>query len=537
MRVIATFLILYLMGLGILHAYRILFENNVDKRYHLYLLLFIPLLFYLYTIATYLNVDTFRQHVEPTMVIQAQLIAAGQGIYTELNAADRFSLQYGPTTYIITAFFVNFFDNPILGSKIYGIVMSLFGLAILFYTIRRKFTFQIAFMGIVYCVLAYLLLAEISFRNQADSLLLFSVIIAIAGLFYKQKYVSIFLLSFGIALAVNAKAHAVLYFMPIVYLYFYYHGKKNIYGIVILTALFTGSIFLLPQFDLYNYLIWLSAATKHGFSIALFGKNIAISLLFVFPAILLYKIGRSATNDAAVGVTKSIEAKAFKILILSMVLVSTVASKNGAGIHHILPFTPIIVVFIAFFLSDLDKEKLKSIIRTREKSVIVFILILAWLFAMGADIVKEQKQYFKFIQNEKGSGVFKEISSLKEKYGNYVMLMGYSNAASYKPTYYRPMIFSPMQGNVLDPVALMDMELSGMEIPESTIQKFVSQVFDIVLIPKGGKPFSMKNSYYPNRPLFGDAIPKVFLANYILLEQSLYFEVWASKRIQSQLIE
>ena len=111
MRVIASFLILYLIGLGILHAYRILFDDNSKKSFSLYLLLLIPVLLYLYTMTAYLGVDTFRQHVEPTMVIQAQLIAAGQPIYTALDAADRFSLQYGPTTYIFTALFLNFFDE------------------------------------------------------------------------------------------------------------------------------------------------------------------------------------------------------------------------------------------------------------------------------------------------------------------------------------------------------------------------------------------------------------------------------------------
>ncbi len=468
------------------------------------------------------------------MVIQAQLIAAGQPIYTALDAADRFSLQYGPTTYIITALFVNLFNDPILSSKIYGIFMSLLGLAILFYTIKRKFSFQIAFVGIVFSTLAYLMLAEISFRNQADSLLLFSVSLAIAGLFCQQKTISIILVSLGIALAVNAKAHTALYFLPVIYLYFYYNGKNNFIAVIVLTPLLAGSIFLLPQFNIQNYLVWLTAATRHGFSLGLFGKNFAISLLFVFPAILLYKITRTTTGNT-IKLIPNIETKAFYVLLLSMLLMSAVASKNGAGIHHILPFTPVIVLFIAFFLSGLSKEKLSTIIQTKQKAIFIFLLILAWLFAIGADIVKEQKQYFKFINLQKNSYVYEDIIQLKKRYKAYVMYMGYSNKESYKSTYYRPLIFSAKQGNVLDPVALMDMEISHMEIPAATVQKISSQIYDIILIPKGGKPFAMTNGYYPFRSLFGKKIPKAFIANYKLAEQSRYFEIWASKKVFNEI--
>ena len=534
MRVIASFLILYLMGLGIVHAYKVLFDDKARKHTSHYLLLLIPVLLYLYAMAAYLGVDTFRQHVEPSMVIHAQLIAAGQQIYTALDAADRFSLQYGPTTYIFTAFFLKFFDDPILASKVYGIFMSLLGLAILFFTIKKNFSTRIAYMGLVFSTLTYLMLAEISFRNQADSLLLFSVILSIAGLFSKQTIISAFLVSLGIALAVDAKAHTVLYFLPVLYLYYYHHGRNNFFAIIILTPLLAGSVFLLPQFDLINYLIWLTAAAKHGFGLSLFAKNIAISLLFSFPAILLYKINCQAAGNTN-NTTTSIQTKAFYVLLLSMLLMSAVASKNGAGIHHILPFTPVIALFIAFFLSDLTKEKLNNIIQTKQKAIIVFLLILAWLFAIGADIVKEQKQYFKFINLQKKSFVYNDIIQLKQKYKHYVMYMGYSAKESYKQTYYRPLIFSAQQGNALDPVALMDMEISHIDIPPATVQKIASQVYDIILIPKGGKPFAMTNGYAPHRPLFGKKIPKTFIANYKFAEQSRYFEVWASNRVFSEI--
>lgn len=535
MRVLASFLILYLMGLAIIHAYRILFVKNASTNPLLYLLLCLPLLLYVYSMVSYLNVDTFRQHVEPTIVIQAQLFAAGQEIYTTLNAADRFSLQYGPTTYILTSAFLSFFDNPILASKVYGIALSLFSLGILFFTIHRKFSAPIAFMAIVYSLITYLLLAEIPFRNQADSLLLFSVITALSGIFSKQKNIATLLIALGITLAANSKAHAVVYFIPIIYLHFHYHGKNSFIGTIILTAILSSSIFLLPQFNLTNYIFWLTSAAKHGFNINIFGKNIAISLLFIFPAILLYRLNHaSLKNIFSYKKNNNIESTAFTLLIGSMFVISAIASKNGAGIHHILPFAPIIAIFIAYFINDLSTKKIQAATKTKERTLIIFILILAWVFAIGADIVKEQKRYFIFISQQKNSTVLKDIINLKKKYQKYVMYMGYSDKKSYPLSYYRPIIFSAKQGNLLDPVALMDMETSGMLIPNATNDKLASQVYDIILIPKGGKPFSMKNEYRPN-PLFGSEIPAIFVKNYTHIETSDFYEVWASNKLKPQL--
>jgi hypothetical protein len=114
---------------------------------------------------------------------------------------------------------------------------------------------------------------------------------------------------------------------------------------------------------------------------------------------------------------------------------------------------------------------------------------------------------------------------------NLQITMGYSDFEGYSHTYFRPLLWPILKNNLLDPVALMELQNSGSSLPNATIAKFANQEFDIVIVPKQGEPFSMENWYAPHSPLFGNLLPEVFAANYHIFKKYHYFNLWQANRL------
>ena len=110
--------------------------------------------------------------------------------------------------------------------------------------------------------------------------------------------------------------------------------------------------------------------------------------------------------------------------------------------------------------------------------------------------------------------------------------MGYSR--SYPLTFYRPTLVFAGNPLILDAPALEDMQLSGLAIPQATIDYIKSCQAQIWLIPKGEEPFVMPNIYadariFPERNLFEDDFRQAFLQEYKRVGSSEYYDLWACR--------
>ena len=116
--------------------------------------------------------------------------------------------------------------------------------------------------------------------------------------------------------------------------------------------------------------------------------------------------------------------------------------------------------------------------------------------------------------------------------------MGYGDLKSYtdpdyRVTYFRPALVFAGNPLTIDPVALDDAELSGIQIPDSTLQYLGACKTRIWLVPKGAPPFVLLNIYslmndaaLPKEPLFSAAFRNIFLQRYQKQGSSRYFDVW-----------
>lgn len=77
-----------------------------------------------------------------------------------------------------------------------------------------------------------------------------------------------------------------------------------------------------------------------------------------------------------------------------------------------------------------------------------------------------------------------------------------------------------------------DFEFSGIDIPQSTIDRMLADKTAVWHIPQSDEPFSIVNWYRQNNgtPLFDDGFREAFSQNFIKHESSQYFDIYLSAR-------
>ena len=106
--------------------------------------------------------------------------------------------------------------------------------------------------------------------------------------------------------------------------------------------------------------------------------------------------------------------------------------------------------------------------------------------------------------------------------------MGFGKYETYRMTFYRTNLVFEGNPYLVDPLAMMDMQLAGMDIPSQTINALQSGFIDIWLIPKGDDPFTLRN-WYNKKFIFDDRFRKSFLDSYRLADRSRFFDLWYFK--------
>ena len=139
--------------------------------------------------------------LEPSITVISQQLQHGRQIYHALDAAPRFSLLYGPAVYLANVFFLLLSNNPILGSKLSGVVCGAAALLIFCLVARRSFQGNIAFAcvgGVTACALWF---EHYTYWNRADSLLFFCSSLGLLGALSQREFIRWFVLSLAIGIA------------------------------------------------------------------------------------------------------------------------------------------------------------------------------------------------------------------------------------------------------------------------------------------------------------------------------------------------
>lgn len=459
-------------------------------------------------------------HVEATLLVQGlALVEPGYDEHLPY-------LQYGPATYLIQGLTQRLWADPILAGKVAGALGPLAGLMILMLSLRTR-GLTVALVASAYCAALWMMYGYASYAVRPDSLLILSACLCAAAIIRPTPWtISGALL--GAAMAPAAKVHGLVYLAPLVALFLSRHGwNRTLMLAVAATIGTTGIAFLYPEFSSADHLRYLGMAGQHALSREYFATNLRHTVLITFPGLLLIARDGGLRRKGCLRSVLMSHAGAFPMYVLSVLAVTVVASKTGAGPHHLMPLAPVTVGFVIGWMDNpVSPGFLPMRSRVRAAGV---VLAIGWMGLVAYKAVPQQKALVDFCRSDSGREEREELQQLADRHSKGTLIMGYSDNASFPLAFHRVLIFDRSLAVFPDPITIMDHLEAGISQETPLIRELDRLSPDVVILPGHGEPFVMHSSYPSRLPVFGEAFQEYFTTRYQRLESGTYYSVW--KRI------
>ena len=470
----------------------------------------------------------YLDHVEANVAAVSAAFNHGAPLYHDLASPQRYSLLYGPISYLPFSWALRVLGSRLLSLKLVVLFANVCFLILLWASYRKRLDTARTFFAVA-AVLAFMMSGEpYLFQVRGDALMPLTVALALFGVLTSSLWTSLMLLSLATGLCFGIKVTGVLYFLPL-FVVFYRRFGIRMAALAAFGAGLVGCLpFALPQISLTNYLLWFHEASRHPFRLVEFISNLRTAVTISLPAVLL--LWGFHQVDPKNCLTYLRKQKLFLLALAGSVgLVTILASKFGAGNHHLLPLYPV----IGFLCSDIySRIPAGAAAPTVSYGSVARALCWLWLASTVATRIPVE-----FLATERklntrwslAAAVTQDLTNIMHSHPGDRIEMGYSQ--SYPLTLYRPTLVFAGNPLTLDATALDDMQLSGLAIPQGTIDYIRACRTQIWLIPKGEAPFVMPNIYadariFPTRNLFENPFRQAFLQQYQRVETSDYFDLW-----------
>jgi hypothetical protein len=294
----------------------------------------------------YASQAPFADHIEPNIVIVAWLFLQDQPIYHAFDAAERYSLLYGPALYLVHAWFLYLLGPGLQIPKLVSWGFILASLAFTFLTLNRISGMERALRLTGLSALLCLLFGHMTFWVRSEPMLLFGVAVALWAVtpgFRRSRggppsppvadtraalarpaspvcpaetrgtaerplvgqdfspadtcppaggqpvaqtgVVTVLIVGSALALAVSLKFTAALYFLPILALVWLRHGPTCAVASGALALVLAIAPFAISRnVSFVNYLAWIGVATAHGPEWLRFLSNLEWLVFLMIPA-------------------------------------------------------------------------------------------------------------------------------------------------------------------------------------------------------------------------------------------------------------
>ena len=463
--------------------------SMLSKNTFTYLFLFFALLSLLY-----LFYPNYFDHFESSVGNFGQILHQKRPLYPMDGNFPYNGSVYGPVTAEIQ-YLVQSFQIPImLASKLPGII-AFFSFGIVIRCLSRK-NLDFAYLIFIFSG-GYML-----FWNRADPWLLLLVSLTLLVGIQKKWQARRYIL-FGVlgAFASGLKIHGIIYVICAILA----SGSTSIISSRLILHFVTAfaatySLLFLPKsisFTGAMHYLYTLGPQGHDLSATIFLHNFLTLTLLISPiAIQIFN------NRQQFVFNWSLTA-----LLVCELLLCIVASRPGAGIHHLLPLIPI----NSFVLRSVRNTSI-SIDRIFDLIVVsmVFVSIVT-----SYVVVRPALQNWKTYANSAS-----ELDTMQEIYPK--LLMGVSDMDSYSFTYQKVNLLDDVRQ--IDYSSFMDMQGSGIKDAEFG-QELKNCRYKFIVMPLQGKPFSLR-SYEYRTNLFTQETRKIFKDNYNKLISGKYYRVY-----------
>ena len=255
---------------------------------------------------------------------------------------------------------------------------------------------------------------------------------------------------------------------------------------------------------------------SHGLSLSKFVTNLEYAGLFTAPvwALGLWRPsdGRPWPRDLRVGVAA---------LFITFVLVSSVASKPGAGNWHLLPFVPITLWLAA-----------QSGRAWGKPAQLPPYAVLAWSATVAFLGWTRHDDWVTYLWRNDAAQQAQEVHAIMTSHPTQPVMMGAGQStygAGYYSTFVRPVLVYAGQPYTFDPAAIMDLRKASRPDDICASSRMWGSWRDLLmLIPHGEAPFSMANNY-GGLPCFPENFRLGFEQDFKKISEGQWFDVWARR--------
>lgn len=455
----------------------------------------------------YLVSPSYIDHIEPTIASIAQHFRHGRPVYPDLSSWTFHGLLYGPLLAEITS--LGYLAGAsVFGSKIVGWLSAWASVALIVLTCRKTGRGWPALVA-ASCALGVLAsFGHVLIWNRADPLLLLFATIALAAVVYSPDLRGLAVAAFLAGASMDLKMHGPLYVAPALLLWAMSQPDRRTRewthaALIVAVTGVTGAVLpLLPSnVSLEAYVEYLKLAAAHGLSLDMFLWNCTFLAGLWAPMVLLMAGARNSYG-LAIG------------LFVAELVVTVIASKPGAGSHHLIPFLGFHAWLLQRWLTGVRGDRTSALAAVALASVVAG---MAWSSAAAF------RNLLTFdLRGAEQAAVRAELEGLAAEFPRGVM--GVADNQTYPRTFLRPALTFAGTPQI-EFGAFMDLRLSGVsDLP--LVEAFDRCEMGYLYLPSGGAPFSMVSGY-DLQPLFSDDVRRTFAARYVLTRPGRFFDVYS----------
>ena len=446
----------------------------------------------------YLMLGAYLDHIESTVVINGWQYVHGAALYEIEDGAPRFSSFYGPLAYLAPVPALLLFGASVWASKVAAALGLTATLAVMARHLARG-TPANAAAPMLLLAAALLLFGKVSFWARSDSLLLLVTAVAVA---LAERRRGALWVGLAIGVAVNLKAHAFLYFLPLLFDLWRRGGWRAVPVVAVSSLTVFLLPFLLPGLSLPDYvagLVQQMGHRSHVWSIAV--GPILVAGLLALPLIVAWR----GAPDRAPRQDRAFAAAAAATLAVLLYP----ASFTGAGAYHLLPFLPVLTEAFRRLQPESGAARLAP------------LAILLFALPQTAVTMHDMRE------RQGDAPLAEEALALAQQSGGATVHMGYGdNQRSYLVSQLGKAVLA-LHGfpALIDAQVLGELDYVGVDGSRRWIPYLRDCRIARWLVPKGERPFALAG-YYDDHPLFDEDFRRAFTDNYRLVHSSKNFDIW-----------
>lgn len=447
---------------------------------------------------------------EPTIAIGAVAVLRGQPLYYDFAAGGPiYALPYGPLLYLTHALTMAAMGS-IAGSKIAGVLAfaAAWGAALLAFSAQVTRPAALIWLGAIAVVFGGHL--PFLFWNRPEPFLLLCVTLSVLAVLRARALTAAVLIGVLAGAASGFKLHGALYLAPIaIWRFAMLPAADRLKWAAVCAAAGLAMLaapFAFPQISFADYAGFIATVARQGLAPYEFYTSAYLAAAFAAPALFVLATWRNRDPP---------QLAMAAMLIVCLGLVTIVASKVGAGEHHLLPFA-ISAIFLLVAPGAAPRREDPRGVWAACAALVAAIVAFGPPMARG---VRDELRLYA--EGELNRDRIRELHAIAQRHPR--ALMGLGGIDDGPATYLRvEMVLAGTPASV-EFTAWSDLSAAG--VPAAVLAEAAGGCDTVWILPTGAASWQAPN-FLTGRPVVDEQFVADFRRRYVVAERGRHYEVW-----------